>query len=104
MRSRNGSPCSRCRRWPPSPPTCWFSAALDHGLTAPNRNLFVVTDMQEEFFEGRTIKPFAEHVLWPDLVVGHTYFAVNFVDDDLHVPEVRPLVFIGRNLNEGDST
>ena len=59
--------------------------------------------MQDELFEGRTIKPFAEYVLWPDLAVGQTYFAVDFVDDDLHVPEVRPLVFVGRNLNEGDS-
>ena len=31
-----------------------------------------------------------------------TYFSVQFVDDDMLVPIMLPLVFIGRNLNSGD--
>ena len=33
---------------------------------------------------------------------GETYFAVHFLDDQMLVPELDPLVFIGRNLEPGD--
>ena len=35
--------------------------------------------------------------------LGETYFAVHFLDDQMLVPELDPLVFIGRNLEPGDS-
>jgi hypothetical protein len=60
--------------------------------------------MNVDYFEGRSVKGYSEYVHAADLVVGETYVAVNFVDDDLRVPELRPLVFIGRNLESGDSS
>ena len=59
--------------------------------------------MQDEFFEGRVVSPAAQYVLSPNLVVGETYFLIDFVDEAMLVPEVRPLVFIGRNLRDGDA-
>jgi hypothetical protein len=54
-------------------------------------------------FEGRDLKPYGEYVEPSNLVEGETYFAVHFLDDQMLVPELDPLVFIGRNLDPGDS-
>jgi len=48
-------------------------------------------------FPGRDIKPYGEFVNAADLIEGKTYFAVHFVEEEMTTPEVRPLVFIGRN-------
>lgn len=53
-------------------------------------------------FEAREIKPYAEPVSSADLDAGSVYFAVQFLDDDMLVPTVEPLVFIGRDLNPSD--
>ena len=53
-------------------------------------------------FEARDLKPYGDYVKASDLVEGETYFAVRFLDDRLVVPELNPLVFIGRNLEPGD--
>ena len=54
-------------------------------------------------FEARDLKPYGEYVKSSGLVEGETYFAVHFLDDEMRVPEFGPLVFIGRNLEDGDS-
>jgi hypothetical protein len=54
-------------------------------------------------FEGRDLKPYGEYVQASGLVEGVTYFAVHFLDDLMLVPELDPLVFIGRNLEPSDS-
>jgi len=54
-------------------------------------------------FEARDLNPTAKYVQPSDLVEGKTYFAVRFLDDRMLVPELVPLVFIGRNLELGDS-
>ena len=54
-------------------------------------------------FDGRDLEPYEEYVSASALVVGETYFAVHFVDDQMLVPELRPLVFIGRDREVGDS-
>jgi hypothetical protein len=51
-------------------------------------------------FEARDLKPYAEPVPDEDLVVGTTYVSVSFLDPDMLVPELRPVVFIGRDLDE----
>jgi hypothetical protein len=53
-------------------------------------------------FDGRDVKPFAEFALGCSLVEGETYFAVHFVDDDMLIPELRPLVYLGRDREPGD--
>jgi hypothetical protein len=49
-------------------------------------------------FASRDLKPHAEPVSPRDLREGHVYFAVQFVDRELLIPTVEPLVFIGQDL------
>jgi hypothetical protein len=54
-------------------------------------------------FEGRELKPYAEPLSHRDLCEGHTYFFLTYVDEELLVPSLQPVVFIGRDLEEGES-
>jgi hypothetical protein len=54
------------------------------------------------YFDGRELKPYAEPVLSNELQEGAVYFAVNYVDDEMLIPLMETLVFIGRNLEPGD--
>jgi hypothetical protein len=53
-------------------------------------------------FEGRELKDYAEPVSATELREGEVYFAVNYVDDEMLVPTMETIVFIGRNLEPGD--
>ena len=53
-------------------------------------------------FEGRKLKSYAEPVSAVDLKEGGVYFSVQFADEKLLVPIVTPLVFLGKNLVQGD--
>lgn len=53
-------------------------------------------------FEARELKPYAQPVLPEDLRKGDTYFSVQFADERMLVPIIEPIVFLGRNLAEGD--
>jgi hypothetical protein len=50
------------------------------------------------YFEGRELKPYGEFVKASELVVGRVYFRVSYLDEDMVIPELVPLVFIGRDL------
>lgn len=54
-------------------------------------------------FEEREIKPYAEPITQSDLRIGHAYFSVTYADDDMLIPIVETVVFIGRNLESGES-
>jgi len=54
-------------------------------------------------FEARDLKHYGEFVQPSDLIEGETYFAVQFLDDQMLVPKLDPLVFVGRNLEPGDA-
>jgi hypothetical protein len=56
-------------------------------------------------FEEREVKPYGEPVLPEQLDEEgeEIYFSLNFLDDDMLIPVLEPLVFIGRDLCEGDS-
>ena len=54
------------------------------------------------YFEGRELKEYAEPVSANELREGEIYFSVNYVDDDMLVPVMETIVFIGRNLEPGD--
>jgi hypothetical protein len=54
------------------------------------------------YFESRELKPHAEPVTASELYDGEVYFSVTFVDDEMLIPVVDPVVLIGRNLEEGD--
>jgi len=53
-------------------------------------------------FEQRELKDFAEAIDSSKLREGRTYFAVRFLDNELLIPEVEALVYIGRNLEPED--
>lgn len=54
-------------------------------------------------FEERELKPYAEPVSASDLKEDVVYFSVTFVDDEMHIPTMETLVFVGRDLEENDS-
>jgi hypothetical protein len=54
-------------------------------------------------FEGRDVPPYGDYVDPETLVEGAVYFRLHYLDDRLTVPELEPLVFIGRNLEDGDT-
>jgi len=49
-------------------------------------------------FEAREVTTAAEPVTAKDLVVGAVYFSVQFVDPEMFIPVVEPLVYIGKDL------
>lgn len=54
-------------------------------------------------FEEREIQPYAEPISASELKEKSVYFSLNYADDELLVPSLEPLVFIGRDLEPGDS-
>jgi len=54
-------------------------------------------------FEGRVLPPSAEYVKSSDLKEGETYFMVGYADRDLLIPHLEPVVFVGRDLEAGET-
>ena len=56
------------------------------------------------YFEGRELPLHAEPISECDLREGEIYFALTFLDDEMLIPSLQPVVFIGKNLegNERD--
>ncbi len=54
------------------------------------------------YFERRELKPYGEPVSSEQLHEGKIYFAVNYVDGEMLIPTMKTLVFIGKNLEDGD--
>ena len=53
-------------------------------------------------FEERLLKPYAEPVSFSELRQGVIYFSVSYLDDQLLMPTVEPLIYVGENLDAGD--
>jgi hypothetical protein len=53
-------------------------------------------------FEGRELKPYAEPVSAGELKEGGVFFFVNFIDEEMLLPSMEPMVFVGRDLEPGD--
>ena len=53
-------------------------------------------------FEGKELGRAVRYIESRSLVIGTTYFQVRYLEHDLIVPELVPLVFIGRDLDDGD--
>jgi len=54
-------------------------------------------------FEARVLKPYAQPVENEDLVCGSVYFFLTFLGSGLLLPTLEPVVFVGRNLEQGES-
>lgn len=52
-------------------------------------------------FPATELKAYAEPVTPPEMKIGRVYFALQYLDEELFIPEVRPLIFLGWNL-DGD--
>ena len=59
--------------------------------------------MDSVHFEGRDLPPYAIYAAAEALIVGEAYFMLHYLDDRLTIPELKPVVFIGRDLEEGKS-
>ncbi len=59
--------------------------------------------METLHFEGRDVPPYAVYAAAETLIVGSTYFVLHYVDDRMSIPELKPVAFIGRDLEEGIS-
>ena len=53
-------------------------------------------------FEGRELQTYAEPILATELEEGAAYFAVNYIDDEMLIPTIETLIFIGNNLEPDD--
>src|SRR4051794_16397018 len=53
-------------------------------------------------FERRELKPYAEPVDPARLREGITYFMVQFIDEEMLIPVMEPVTYIGRNLEPED--
>src|SRR3954471_10788737 len=56
--------------------------------------------MDKLHFPAREVPPYGEYATADTLLAGHTYFRLGYVDKQMRIPELTPLVYIGRNLAE----
>ena len=54
-------------------------------------------------FEARDLKSYAQPVSASELRMGSIYFFVNFIDDEMLLPTLNPVVFVGEDLEPEDS-
>ena len=50
-------------------------------------------------FEERELKPYSEPALGSELVQGVVYFGVSYRDDEMLIPYMEPLVFVGKDID-----
>jgi len=50
----------------------------------------------------REVKPYAEPITATELRSETVYFFVHFADEDMLIPTMQAVVFVGENLDEGD--
>jgi hypothetical protein len=53
-------------------------------------------------FEEREMKPYAEPIAASELKEEAIYFFVNFVDEEMLIPTMQTVVYVGENLDSGD--
>jgi len=54
-------------------------------------------------FESRELKPFAEPITNDELKEGSIYYFLHYLGDNMFVPKIGTVVFIGRNLEPDDA-
>ena len=63
------------------------------------QSIFVSEALSDMFFEGRDVHSCVDDVPSAELGVGNVYFTVSFVDQNMLVPVLTPVVFAGRDLD-----
>lgn len=54
--------------------------------------------METRQFEARTLHRYSEPLTKSDLEEGGIYFVCSFLDKEMVIPQLQPVVFVGRNL------
>ena len=54
------------------------------------------------YFEGRHLKPYTNPISPLDLIFGEVYFSVTFYDDEMLIPCIDTMIFIGKDIREED--
>ncbi|HEY6333329.1 MAG TPA: hypothetical protein VI756_28655 [Blastocatellia bacterium] len=54
-------------------------------------------------FEERELKPYAQPVSAGELREGEVYFLLTYLDDEMLIPTMATVVFLGRNLGPGEA-
>lgn len=58
--------------------------------------------MRSLHFPARDLAPYAEPVDASTLAAGRVYFALGFLDTEMLIPSLEPVVFIGKGLEPGE--
>jgi hypothetical protein len=58
--------------------------------------------METLHFPGRDVPPYGEYASAASLVEGRVYYRLDYLDEQMTIPDMQPFIFIGRNLDEGD--
>jgi len=53
-------------------------------------------------FEARDLKPYSEPINVHELQEGTIYFALGFLDREMLIPTLEPVVYIGKDLEDGE--
>jgi len=54
-------------------------------------------------FEARELQPYSQPIKPEMLRQGRVYFSVTYADEDMRIPVMETLVFIGKNLDPSDA-
>ena len=54
------------------------------------------------YFEGREIPSYGEPVSEDGLKENSIYYIINFIDEEMIVPTMKTVVFVGKNLEQDD--
>ena len=57
----------------------------------------------ELVFPETVLKPYSEPVALDELREGAPYFSLNFLDEEMLLPMLEPVTFVGLDLAEGDN-
>ena len=63
----------------------------------------ILAGIPSRHFEARELPPHREPISLAQLQDGSVYFCVNYVDDQMLIPVMETVVFVGKNLKAGDS-
>ncbi len=58
--------------------------------------------MSELRFPETVLAPYSEPVAASQLRQGEIYFSLNFIDEEMLIPVLQPVTYVGSNLREGD--
>jgi hypothetical protein len=88
----------------PTSGTDWWLIECSSRLPSAKWRYIVIRGTSMEMkFDARVLPATAEYKRSNELLDGETYFIVDYTDPDLLVPVLRPVVFVGRDVERSGS-